>query len=404
MTSSESGPSTVVSSSSASTAAFNPRVVTQREAAQRPLAESIIDHAAIVRNLEKLRATHHAKFMAVVKAGAFGHGAIETAHTVVAAGAEWLGVATIDEALELRRSGITAPILVWLIDPWCDLAAAIAANVTLSCANRETLDAAAAIAAQNGVTAPVQLELDTGMARAGATRGDWAALCSAAAAAEAAGSVRVTGVWSHFALASDPSVEAIAQATADFENGVAVARAAGLTPEEVHLANSAATLAHPETALTMVRCGASLYGIETVDGQNHALEPALRLITRVTQLRRISQGTGVGYNHRYFAPRETTIALLPVGYADGVPRLLGGLAEVMIGGVRYPMVGAISMDQITVDVGDADISLGDEVVLLGNAAVGEPDAAEWARLASTLSHEILTGLGNRISRRHVNAL
>src|SRR6185312_15292253 len=166
---------------------------------------------------------------------------------------------------------------------------------------------------------------------------DWAGLCAAAAAAEAAGAVRVTGVWSHFALASDPSTESIAQAAADFERGVTVARAAGLTPAEVHLANSAATLAHPETALTMVRCGASLYGIETVDGEDHGLEAALRLVTRVTQLRRVPAGTGVGYNHRYVTAREATIALLPVGYADGVPRLLGGLAEVMIGGVRHPM-------------------------------------------------------------------
>ncbi len=398
MTSSESGSASVVSDSSASALALAGDVV------PRPLAESIIDHAALVRNLARLRSTNDAKFMAVVKAGAFGHGAVETAHTVVAAGAEWLGVATIDEALELRRSGILAPILVWLIDPWCDLGAGIAADITLSCANVQTLEAVAGLAARAGVTARVQLELDTGMARAGATGEGWAVLCEAAAAAEASGAVRVSGVWSHFALASDPSPASIAQATAAFEHGVAVAHAAGLTPEEVHLANSAATLAHPETALTMVRCGASLYGIETVDGQDHGLEPALRLVTRITQLRRVPAGTGVGYNHRYVTARETTIVLLPVGYADGVPRLLGGLAEVMIGGVRYPMVGAISMDQITVDVGDAPVALGDEVILLGNAAVGEPDAAEWARLASTLSHEILTGLGNRISRRHVNAL
>ena len=400
MTSSESGPATVVPGSSASTAAEGGLDALER----RPLAESIIDHAAIVRNLARLRATHDAKFMAVVKAGAFGHGAVETAHTAIAAGAEWLGVATVDEALELRNSGIVAPILAWLIDPWCDLAAGVAAEVTLSCANVETLEAVAAVAARAGVTASVQLELDTGLARAGASGASWAALCFAAAAAESSGAVRVTGVWSHFALASDPSPDSIRSASAAFQAGVAVARAAGLHPEDVHLANSAATLAHPETALTMVRCGASLYGIETVEGQTHGLEPALRLVTRVTQLRRVAAGAGVGYGHRFVAARDTTIVLLPVGYADGVPRLLGGLAEVMIGGVRYPMVGAISMDQITVDVGDAGVALGDEVVLLGDAARGEPDAAEWARLASTLSHEILTGLGDRITRRHVNAL
>jgi alanine racemase len=394
LSSSASGSSTL-SSSASGVAAPDP---------QCPLAESIIDHAAIVRNLGRLRAGNDAKFMAVVKAGAFGHGAVETAHTAVAAGAEWLGVATVAEALELRESGILAPILTWLIDPWCDLAAAIAADVTLSCANAETLLAVAAIAERTGVTAAVQLELDTGMARAGSSGELWASLCAAASDVEKAGRVRVTGVWSHFALASDPSPDSIRSASLAFEDGVAVARAAGLNPEDVHLANSAATLAHPETALTMVRCGASLYGIETVGGQSYDLEPALRLVTRVSQLRRIPAGTGVGYNHRFVSPRETTIVLLPVGYADGVPRLLGGLAEVMIGGTRYPMVGAVSMDQITVDVGDADVALGDEVVLLGNHADGEPDAAEWAALANTLPHEILTGLGARITRRHVNVL
>ncbi|WP_349899896.1 alanine racemase [Parafrigoribacterium soli] len=399
MTSSESGPVTAVPGSSAS--------ITTADGAQcapRPLAESIIDHAAIVRNMARLRATHNAKFMAVVKAGAFGHGAVETARTALAAGAEWLGVATLDEALELRRADIVAPILTWLIDPWCDLGAGIAAGITLSCANVETLEAVIAAAVRTGASAEVQLELDTGMARAGATGALWAELCAAAAAAERSGALRVTGLWSHFALASDPGPEGIRSAVAAFEHGLGVAREAGLDPAEVHLANSAATLAHPETALTMVRCGASLYGIETVTGQTHGLEPALRLVTRVTQLRRIRAGAGVGYDHRFVTPRDTTIVLLPVGYADGVPRLLGGLAEVMIGGKRYPMVGVVSMDQVTVDVGDADVELGDEVILLGDASRGEPDAAEWARLASTLSHEILTGLGGRISRRHVNVL
>jgi alanine racemase len=390
MTSSESGPLTVIRHSPVSPAV-------------RPLAESVIDHAALVRNLSRLRSTSDAKFMAVVKAGAFGHGAVETARTAVGAGAEWLGVATIDEAIELRTAGINAPILVWLIDPWCDFSAALAEQITLSCANMETLAAVVSAATRFGMIADVQLELDTGMARAGSTDELWDGLCAAAAAGEASGHIRVSGLWSHLAIANIPGAASVEEPLAAFERGVAAARAVGLNPDEVHLANSAATLAHPETALTMVRCGASLYGIETVDGARHGLEPALRLLTRVTQLRRVPAGTGVGYGHRYTTKRDTTLVLLPIGYADGVPRALSGLADVVIGGIRYPMVGVISMDQITVDVGDADVALGDEVVLLGNPADGEPDAAEWARLADTLSHEILTGLGARIKQRHINA-
>lgn len=228
MTSSESGPVAAVPGSTASTTTAD-----GAHGAPRPLAESIIDHAALVRNLRRLRADHHAKFMAVVKAGAFGHGAVETARTALGAGAEWLGVATLEEALELRHAGISAPILVWLIDPWCDLAAGIAAGVTLSCANLETLEAVLQAAATAGARAEIQLELDTGMARAGATGALWAELCAAARAAEAAGSGRVTGVWSHFALASDPGPEGIRSAVVAFEHGVAVARGAGLDPEEV---------------------------------------------------------------------------------------------------------------------------------------------------------------------------
>ncbi|HEY9478308.1 MAG TPA: alanine racemase C-terminal domain-containing protein, partial [Microbacteriaceae bacterium] len=182
--------------------------------------------------------------------------------------------------------------------------------------------------------------------------------------------------------------------------GIDVALAAGLTPQELHLANSAATLAHPRTSFTMVRCGASVYGIETVDGINYGLKYALRAVSHVTQLRRVPAGVGVGYGKKYITHRPSTLGLIPVGYADGVPRSLGGVGEIVLGSTRYPIVGAVSMDQFSVDFGDAPVHLGDEVVLLGDSAQGEPDAAEWAALAGTLPHEILTGLGGRMQRQH----
>ena len=366
-----------------------------------PLVERIVDHSAIAHNIGILRAQSDAKLMAVVKADAFGHGAVEVSRSAIAAGAAWLGVATVDEALQLRRAGLTVPILAWLVDPWSDLAAAIGLGVTVSCANVDTLHSVMAAASSAGRTADIHLELDTGMARAGSPGEAWPALCAAARAGERAGKVRVSGVWSHLALATDPNWSSVEFAYAAFQRGVEVAKENGLSPEDIHLANSAATLCHPRTAFTVVRCGASLYGIETVVGRTHGLKYAMRAVSRLSQLRRVPAGTKVGYGHTYTTTRETTLALIPVGYADGVPRALGGIGEVSVGGRHYPIVGAVSMDQFSIDLGDAPVRLGDEVVLLGDASVGEPDAAEWARLVGTLPHEILTGLGGRMQRRHI---
>jgi alanine racemase len=364
-----------------------------------------VDHDAIRRNIARIRAASGVKLMAVVKADAFGHGAVDVARTALSAGAEWLGVAAIEEALELRAAGIDAPLLVWLVDPGCPIAEAVRAGVVISCANRELLEAVIAASfgtAGAGTAAEVHLELDTGMARGGSAPEDWADLCAAAAAAERAGTLRVTGLWSHLADASDPDPSSVSPAIERFEAGVGIARAAGLDPADLHLANSAGALEHPPTVFTMVRCAASVYGIETVVGRTHGLEYAIRLVSRVIQLRKVAAGTGVGYDHTFVAPHDTVLALVPMGYADGVPRALGGRGEVVIGGRRLPIVGTISMDQLVVDVGDAPVALGDEVLLLGDAAAGEPDPAEWARIAGTLPHDILTGFGARVERKAVN--
>jgi alanine racemase len=368
-----------------------------------PLNRRTVDHDAIRRNIARIRAAAGVKLMAVVKADAFGHGAVDVARTALSAGAEWLGVAAIEEALELRAAGVAAPILAWLIDPQCALEDAVRARVALSCANRETLRAVLRAAEAVGESAEVQLELDTGMARGGASLEEWMLLCREAAEAEGSGSHRDTGVCYHLQNATDPQPSSVAPAVSGFEHGIELARAAGLDPVEFHLANSAGALEHPPTAWTMVRCAAAIYGIETVDGRVHGLEYATRLVSRIIQLRKVPAGTGVGYGHTFVAPRETTLALVPIGYADGVPRSLGGgRGSVVIGGVRMPIVGTISMDQLVVDVGEAEVLLGDDVVLLGDASAGEPDPAEWAELAGTLPHDILTGFGARVERTAVN--
>ncbi|MCU1414284.1 MAG: alanine racemase [Microbacteriaceae bacterium] len=368
-----------------------------------PLATRIVDLAAISRNIGRLAARTGKEVMVVVKADAFGHGWLEVAKTALDSGAAWLGVATVDEALRLREAGIDAPVLCWLADPWTRLADAVAAQVTISCANTETLNAVAAAARNAGTSALVHLELDTGMSRGGAPVADWDALCGAAATAESEGLLSVTGVWSHLALAADPDPLSTETQRLAFESGVAKARELGLAPAQLHLANSAAALAHDTTWFDVVRCGASVYGIETVRGVSHGLEPAMRVVSRVTQLREVAAGTGVSYNHAYVTDRTTTLVLVPVGYGDGIPRDLSHGGEVVIAGKRHPIVGAISMDQLVVDVGETAVSLGDEVVLLGRPDLGEPDAQEWADVTGTIAHEILTGLGGRMARSHIGA-
>lgn len=366
------------------------------------LATRIVDLDVIARNVGRLRERTGKGVMAVVKADGFGHGMIEVALAALDAGAEWLGVATVDEALTLRVAGITAPILCWLADPWVNLRDAVRTGVTVSCANPATVRAVALAAAEVGVVALVHLELDTGMSRGGAVDGDWESLYDEALEAEHSGAIRVTGLWSHLALATDPDQESTTVQATAFGRGVELARVRGLTPEVLHLANSAAALAHESTWFDVVRCGASIYGIETVKGRRHGLEPAMRVVSRVTQLRRVPAGTGVSYSHAYETSAETTLVLVPVGYGDGIPRDLSHGGEVVIGGQRHPVVGAISMDQLIVDVGDHAVALGDEVVLLGTPADGEPDAQEWADITGTIAHEILTGLGGRMARRHIN--
>ena len=367
--------------------------------APAPLATRIVDHAAIARNIDRLRPDGDTGIMVVVKADGFGHGMREVARTAIAVGADWLGVATVDEALTLRAAGIDAPVLCWLADPWTNLTDAVAATITISCANIETLQAVTAAAAATGTTAQVHLELDTGMARGGAESTRWAELCAAAAAARG---VEVTGIWSHLALAADPDPLSTTAQKIAFDEGVDEARELGLSPGVLHLANSAAALDHEQTWFDLVRCGAGVYGIETVRDRNHALEPAMRVVSRATQVRRVPAGSGVSYNHAYVTDRETTLVLVPVGYGDGVPRGLSQGGQVVIDGTRHPIVGAISMDQLVVDVGDTPVELGAEVVLLGSPRRGEPDAQEWADVTGTIAHEILTGLGGRMAREHIN--
>ncbi|MDV3222007.1 alanine racemase [Intrasporangium sp.] len=364
------------------------------------LAEAVIDHRAVAANLRALGAQASAPIMAVVKADAFGHGAVPVARTCVAAGARWLGVTRIGEALALRGAGITVPILAWLHDA-SRAATALAHGIDLAVSGATDLAAIARAAEMSdGGTRParIHLELDTGMHRSGCPGEDWVRLVRAAAELSRAGSVQVVGIWSHLSHGGEPGAIATHRQLLMFRIGLDLARRAGLRPAVVHLANTAAVQANPVvTRHDLVRVGAGLFGIG--DG----LRPAMTLRSHVVQVRHVQAGRGVGYDHVQRTTRDTHLALVPLGYADGIPRAATGRAEVLVRGRRAPLIGQVSMDQVVIDVGRDPVAVGDEVIAFGPGDRGEPTARDWAQWTGTNEHEIYTGIGSRVARRHVTA-
>jgi alanine racemase len=249
----------------------------------------------------------------------------------------------------------------------------------------------------------VQLKLDSGLGRGGATPAEWAQLVEAAAKRQADGSVEVTGVWSHLARSDEPGHPSVADQTGTFEDGLAAARSGGLDPQHVHLANSGGVLAAPQTWFTLVRPGIAVYGVTPlVDGSSPVrLRPAMTLQATVALAKRVGDGHGVSYGHTYVTDRETTLALVPLGYGDGVPRSASNRGEVALNGRRYRMAGRVCMDQFVVDVGDDSVHAGDRVVLFGDADKGYPTARDWAAAANTIGYEIVTRIGPRVPRRYV---
>jgi len=357
----------------------------------RPVGARLsVDLEAIAANV-RLLAARTPRLMAVVKADGFGHGAAALASTAVANGATSLGVTSIDEALALRAAGLTAPILSWLNPVDADFESAVRAGVELAVPSLETL---ASVAAVGG--ARVHLHLDCGLARDGVPPALWAQLCLAARRAERQGRLRVVGVMGHLARADRPGDPSNALGRTRFAWGVEVARTAGLRPAQRHLAATAAALTDPLAHHTMCRVGAGLVGIDP--SGTTRLRPAMTLTAPVVSVRGVRAGTGVGYGHTHVTDRATQLALLPLGYADGLPRSASNLAEVWIRGRRCRVVGRISMDQTVVDLGPEPVLPGETATVFGPGDAGEPTAADWARWSGTIEHEIVTGIGARVHR------
>ncbi|MFD6496807.1 alanine racemase [Streptomyces sp. NPDC060188] len=369
-------------------------------------ARAEIDLAALRANVRALRAhAPSAALMAVVKSDAYGHGAVPCARAAREAGATWLGTATPEEALALRAAGIPGRIMCWLWTPGGPWAEAIEADLDVSVSGMWALREVTAAAEAVGAPARVQLKADTGLGRGGCQPADWPELVAAALVAEARGLVTVTGLWSHLACADEPGHPSIQAQLTLFREMVAHAERQGVRPEVRHIANSPATLTLPESHFDLVRTGIAVYGIspspEVGTPGDFGLRPVMTLSASLALIKHAPAGHGVSYGHHYVTPGETTLGLVPVGYADGIPRHASGTGPVLVAGKWRTVAGRVAMDQFVVDLGGDEPEPGAQAVLFGPGDRGEPTAEDWARAAGTIAYEIVTRIGTRVPRVYV---
>ncbi|RNL83840.1 alanine racemase [Halostreptopolyspora alba] len=374
-----------------------------------PFAEARVDLGAISENIAALR--RHApssQVMGVVKADGYGHGMLPAARAMLAGGATWLGTAFVEEALELRRAGIASRAVAWILPPGAPLVEAVDADIDLGVSALWLVEGIATAAHEAGRPARVHLKVDTGLSRGGVVTDAWPAVVEAAARAEAAGLIRVAGVFSHFACSDEPGHPSIGAQLNAFHEALEVAEKAGLRPEVRHLANSAATLTLPESHFDLVRPGIASYGLSPIpDLTGTGLRPAMTLRSTIALVKRVPEGSGVSYGHRYVTDRATTLALVPLGYGDGVPRAATNTAPVFVAGRRRTIAGTVCMDQFVLDLGDDGevetnkVEAGDYAVLFGAGDGGEPTAQDWAAALDTIPYEIVTRISPRVPRVHV---
>jgi alanine racemase len=368
-------------------------------------AEAVVDLGAVAHNVRVLRElAGSAQVMTVVKADGYGHGATQVARAALAAGAAEIGVATIAEALALRRDGITAPVLAWLHPPGTDFAPALQSDVAVALSSSRQLHELLAAAKLTGVTADVTVKVDTGLSRNGAGPAEFSSMLTALRGAAADEAIRLHAIMSHLAHGDDPDNpvnDLQAGRLAEMRNR---AREVGVNFEIAHLSNSPAVLSRSDLAYDLVRPGIAVYGLNPIPERGDVgLRPAMTLRCPVALVRSVRAGDGVSYGHTWIADRDTTLALLPIGYADGIFRGLSGRMNVLINGRLRPSVGRVCMDQFVVDLGaDAgDVSEGDQAILFGPGADGEPTAQDWADVLDTIHYEVVTSPRGRVVRTYL---
>ncbi len=365
-----------------------------------------IDLDAVAHNVARLAAAAApAALAAVVKADGYGHGAVPVARAALAAGARWLAVALVEEGVELRRAGIDAAVLVLSEPPPAAAPRVVAERLTPVVCRVEVIDALAKAVADAGAPEPlgVHLKVDTGMHRIGVDPDD---VLGPARVIAQRPELALEGVCTHLAVADEPGHPYTAGQLRRFDQALDALRRAGLRPRITHTANTAALLTEPAARGDLVRVGIGCYGIAPAPALADAcadlgLRPAMALRSRVSQVRDLPSGTPVSYGLHYRLPGPARVATVPVGYADGVPRNLGLVGgEALVRGRRVRIAGAVTMDQVMLDVGDAAVEVGDEVTLLGRQDGEEITAAEWAGRLGTIPYEVVCGIGPRVPRRY----
>ncbi len=368
-----------------------------------PSPEAVIDLDAVAHNVALLcDRAGTAQVMAVVKADGYGHGATQTGRAALAAGAAELGVATVDEAIALRRDGITAPVLAWLHPPGTDFAPALESDVQIAVSSLRQIVELRDAAERSGRVATVTVKVDTGLNRNGARPAEYPEILTALERALADNAFTVRGLMSHLVHGDDPDNPFNDLQAARLKEMFGMARDRGVPYEVVHLYNSPSVLTRPDLAFDMVRPGIAVYGQTPIpEHGDMGLKPAMTLKCPVALVRPVRAGDGVSYGHTWIAERDTTLALLPIGYADGVFRNLSGRIDVLINGRLRRIAGRVCMDQLVVDVGpDGDVSEGDEAVLFGPGTMGEPTAQHWADLLGTINYEVVTSPRGRVVRTY----
>lgn len=373
------------------------------------LRGAYIDLAAIRDNVKVLcDLARNSEVMAVVKADAYGHGLIPVSKAARQGGATWLGTALLEEAIELRKSGDKGRILTWLgsnQDRWQEC---VELGIDLSVSSIENVSAIINAAKVTGKTAQVHIKVDTGLGRNGVMPNDLADLTNLLEEAKASGLVEVVAVWTHFALADAPSSPTIAKQLEVLDESYKYVASRGFKNLMKHAANSAATLTAPNAHFDLVRPGIAVYGItpggEVGKASEFGLRPAMALKAQAVVVKKVPAGHGISYGAEYVTKTDTRIALIPLGYADGIPRIAGNKGPVTAKGKNFSVAGRVCMDQFVIDIGDLDFSTGDEVILFGDPAKNEPDVEEWAKASQSIGYEIVTRLGPRVPRIYLNEI
>ncbi|QTI71124.1 alanine racemase [Gordonia polyisoprenivorans] len=365
----------------------------------------VVDLDAIAHNVGVVREASGAGVIAVVKADGYGHGAVPVARAALDAGAAELGVAVIGEGLALRAAGVTEHITCWLHTNSADFAAAIDADLDVALSSRRQLAAVLEAARARGSSATVTVKLDTGLGRSGVAPDEWADFADDLAKAVAEDAVRVRALMCHLARGDEPEHPLNSLQAERLDDARADLVRLGAPPEVMHIANSPAALTRPDLARDLVRPGIALYGGVPILGREFGLIPAMSLRAEVALVKRIPAGQGVSYSHTWTAEHDTTIAVIPAGYADGVPRLASGRLRVRIGDRLFGQIGRVCMDQFVIDLGPdgGGVSEGDIAELFGTGADGGPTAAEWAETIGTIDYEILARIGGRARREYVSS-